>query len=50
MRAPGRTQRPDSLWPRALLKEPERFRNGKTVLVICGRNIDIERFKKIIGN
>jgi len=33
----------------ALLKEPERFRGRKTVLVVCGRNIDIERFKKIIG-
>jgi threonine dehydratase len=33
----------------ALLKEPERFRNRRTVLVVCGRNIDIDRFKKIIG-
>lgn len=33
----------------ALLKHPERFEGRKTVLVICGRNIAIDTFKKIIG-
>jgi threonine dehydratase len=33
----------------AVLKHPEWFTGRKTVLVICGRNIDMERFRKIIG-
>jgi len=32
----------------ALLKHPKRFEGKKVVLVLCGRNIDIERFKSII--
>ncbi len=31
-----------------LLKHPERFRGKKTVLVLCGRNIDPDRFREII--
>ena len=31
-----------------LLKHPERFRGKKTVLVLCGRNIDPDRFRQII--
>ena len=30
-------------------KHPEWFKDRKTVLVICGRNIDLEKFKKIVG-
>jgi len=33
----------------AVLKHPEKFTDRKSVLVICGRNIDIARFRKIIG-
>jgi len=32
----------------ALLKHPEHFKGKKVVLVLCGRNIDLERFKSII--
>jgi threonine dehydratase len=32
----------------ALLKHPDRFKGKKVVLVLCGRNIDIARFKSII--
>lgn len=32
----------------ALLKHPEYFKGKKVVLVLCGRNIDIARFKSII--
>ncbi len=34
----------------ALLKHPERFKGKKVVLVLCGRNIDMVRFKEIIGS
>jgi len=33
----------------ALLKYRERFRGKKVVAVVCGRNIDLEVFKRIIG-
>jgi len=32
-----------------LLKYPERFKGKKVVTVICGRNIDLELFKRIIA-
>ena len=32
----------------ALLKHGDRFKGKKVVLVLCGRNIDIDRFKSII--
>ncbi len=32
-----------------LLKRKERFRGKKVVAVVCGRNIDLEVFKRIIG-
>ncbi len=32
----------------ALLKHPDRFAGRKVVLVVCGRNIDLERFRQII--
>lgn len=33
----------------AVLKHPDKFANRKTVLVICGRNIDMDRFRQITG-
>ena len=32
-----------------LLKHAERFKGKKAVAVVCGRNIDLEVFKQIIG-
>jgi threonine dehydratase len=32
-----------------LLKRKERFKGKKVVAVVCGRNIDLEVFKKIIA-
>ena len=32
----------------ALLKNKERFKGKKVVAVVCGRNIDLEVFKRII--
>ena len=32
-----------------LLKQKERFKGKKVVAVVCGRNIDLEVFKRIIG-
>ena len=33
----------------ALVKNRERFRGKKVVAVVCGRNIDLEVFKRIIA-
>jgi len=33
----------------ALLKHPERFRDRQTVLVVCGRNIALDTFRRIIS-
>jgi len=33
----------------ALLKQKEGFRGKKVVAVVCGRNIDLEVFKRIIA-
>jgi threonine dehydratase len=33
----------------ALLKHPDRFAGKKVVLVVCGRNIDLQRFRQIIA-
>ncbi len=33
----------------ALLKRKEQFRGKKVVAVVCGRNVDLELFKRIIA-
>jgi threonine dehydratase len=39
----------DALAVGALLKYRERFKGKTLVAVVCGRNIDLEVFKRIIG-